>query len=809
MQLCCNLRKALLLVIILVHGTSLLSGQPPCNLIISGKVLDETGKPLPGATIWIKELHLGLVSTAEGTYSFTQLCPGTYSLEFKFLGFETQQRSVDLVKSEWVDIRLLTTNEILEEVVISDHREVVSKGNNFSTLSAKQLDEVKGRSLGETLQGVTGVTTIQTGPAIFKPVIHGVHSQRILILNNGIRQEGQQWGAEHAPEIDPFIATNLVVIKDAGAIKYGTDAIGGVVVVTPAELPADQPIGGDFHLIGNSNGRAGIVSGLLEGSILKSKGWGWRVQGTSKTSGDSHAADYNLSNTGFRELNYSASTGYHKENKGFEIFYSHFNTTIGILRGASTNSTEDLENAFEREPPQYTEDFTYAIDQPRQEVSHDLVKLNGHIRNGKNLFNLQYGFQYNNREEYDVRRGSLKEVPALGYKLFTQTLDFEWETTLRSGRSRSRGINGMWQDNNKIDGTQTIPFIPNFTNYSGGLFWIEKISTPRWDWDFGARYDYRYYEVAGFDFKNELYRSTLSFGNASAAAGATFKLNRTSSLTSNLGSTWRPPNVAELYSLGTHQSAAAIEYGLLLDETTNEVLDLNEVDFKLEQALKWVNTYRMESGPWQVELSGYLNYIYNYIYLKPRGVTQNTRGVFPYFRYSQTNASFLGADFMAHYTLTTALTVKTKISLLRAADETQEDYLIFIPSNRAEVSFRYQLDKVGSWKDFYVDLTGNYVARQNRAPRVVPIEDIIDAKEMGVDILAQDPRNFDFLPPPEAYFLLGANLGISKPIHNSLLHFRISIQNALNESYREYTNRMRYYADDLGRNVTIALKYSF
>ncbi|MFM9075334.1 MAG: TonB-dependent receptor, partial [Bacteroidota bacterium] len=69
------------------------------------------------------------------------------------------------------------------------------------------------------------------------PVIHGVHSQRILILNHGVRQEGQQWGAEHAPEIDPLIASDIQVIKDASAIRYGVDAIGGVVVVNPPALP--------------------------------------------------------------------------------------------------------------------------------------------------------------------------------------------------------------------------------------------------------------------------------------------------------------------------------------------------------------------------------------------------------------------------------------------------------------------------------------------------------------------------------------------------------------------------------------------
>jgi iron complex outermembrane receptor protein len=92
---------------------------------------------------------------------------------------------------------------------------------------------------------LAGVTTLQTGSSISKPVIHGLHSNRILIMNNGVRQEGQQWGSEHAPEIDPFIATRLSVVKGAAGVRYGSDAIGGVILVEPEELPFDKSLSGE------------------------------------------------------------------------------------------------------------------------------------------------------------------------------------------------------------------------------------------------------------------------------------------------------------------------------------------------------------------------------------------------------------------------------------------------------------------------------------------------------------------------------------------------------------------------------------
>ena len=673
MQHCCILKNLFILSVILFLHALVAVGQGNCKLTITGKVLDDSKNALPRATVFIKEHNIGKVTDLDGIYFFSELCEGDYVLEIKFLGYETQVVKLNLRKSERIETILNTEDRLLSEVVVSDHREPVGKASNYGALSGKALEEVRGKSLGESLQSITGVNTIQSGPAIFKPVIHGLHSQRILILNNGVRQEGQQWGAEHAPEIDPFMAANLVVVKDAGAIKYGTDALGGVVILTPAELPTDQQLGGQLHVIGSSNGRSGVVSGLLEGGIPNYKGWGWRLQGTAKKSGDLHTPNYNLSNTGFRELNYSASTGYHKGGTGFEVFYSHFNTTIGILKGSVVGSTEDLAIALEQEPPQNTQPFTYQINSPRQEVKHDLIKLTSHIRKGDNLFNVQYALQINNRQEFDLRRGSLTEVPALGYKLFTHTVDAEWEKTKSKSHIRSLGLNAMAQDNNKIDGTQTLPFIPNFNNYTAGLFWIEKIAKTNWDWEIGARYDLRYFKIVGFDFKNQLYRSEFNFHNVSATAAGTLKINPASSFTSSLGSAWRPPNVAELYSLGTHQSAAAIEYGLLLDEITNEVRSPDEVDFKAEQAIKWVNTYRVQKEKWSMEMTNYINYIFNYIYLKPRGVTENTRGIFPYFRYTQTDASFLGADLSFGYSVTKKLKLNSRISLLRAKDETNND----------------------------------------------------------------------------------------------------------------------------------------
>ncbi|HZB13278.1 MAG TPA: carboxypeptidase-like regulatory domain-containing protein, partial [Chryseolinea sp.] len=399
-----------------------------CNGAFTGRVLDRGNQPLIGAAIMLSNSQKGTITDASGNFHFDRLCKGVYSVKVQYLGYETLEFEITVDGAVSRILHLKEDIRQLQEVVVEDELQHIEHAHNLATLNAKQLAESAGKSLGESLKEIPGVNTIQTGPGIFKPVIHGVHSQRVLILNHGIRQEGQQWGAEHAPEIDPFIASDVSVIKDASSIKYGTDAIGGVIVVNPAPLPEGAGIGGSLNMIGQNNGRSGTVSGMIEGGLKNLEGWGWRVQGTAKRSGDFHTPSYSLTNTGIRELNFSASAGYHNQGFGFEVFFSHFNSELGILKGTSIGNQNDLEEAMERTIPLYTSSFSYTIGEPRQEVEHNLLKLSAHVKTKRGEIRLQYGFQNNQRKEFDLRIGDLSNTPELNLLLNTHTIEVEWET---------------------------------------------------------------------------------------------------------------------------------------------------------------------------------------------------------------------------------------------------------------------------------------------------------------------------------------------------------------------------------------------
>src|SRR5687768_4997920 len=296
----------LLTTAVFIH---IISFAQDCNGTFTGRVLDESDHPVIGATVLLAPTETGIVTDYSGNFRFNKICPGMYKVKVQYLGYETLEFEISIKGVVSKIIHLTEGVRELREIVIEDELVHTEHAHNIATLNAKQLAETAGKSLGQSLKELPGVNSIQTGPGIYKPVIHGVHSQRVLILNHGIRQEGQQWGAEHAPEIDPFIASDVVVIKDASSIKYGTDALGGVIVVNPAPLPEKAGLGGTFNTIFQSNGRSGTVSGMLEGGVKKVDGLGWRVQGTAKKTGDFHTPDYVLTNTGIRELDFSTAVG--------------------------------------------------------------------------------------------------------------------------------------------------------------------------------------------------------------------------------------------------------------------------------------------------------------------------------------------------------------------------------------------------------------------------------------------------------------------------------------------------------------------
>ncbi|MFM7858593.1 MAG: hypothetical protein ACKO96_43400, partial [Flammeovirgaceae bacterium] len=190
-------------------------------------------------------------------------------------------------------------------------------------------------------------------------------------------------------------------------------------------------------------------------------------------------------------------------------------------------------------------------------------------------------------------------------------------------------------------------------------------------------------------------------------------------------------------------------------------------------------------------------------------ITTTFRGAAPYFRYTQTNASFLGADFSAEWKPTAHLKISPKASVLAAGDQTNNDYLVFIPPNRYETTFRWESLEQMRIKSFFVEAKVLFTDRQHRAPRTITPRQFLEAFEQGVDLFANDKRNFDFMDAPAAYWLVNLSTGFSVRSQKVKYDFRLSADNLFNTTYRNYTNRLRYFANELGSNFSVLLKCTF
>ena len=786
------------------------SGQlqsAPCQYTLRGRVYTADGKALEGASIYITELERAVVSDAQGYYEINKLCEGNYTLLISFVGFQTITAQTEAGKSEiqHQDFVMQENTALLRQVEITDKREERFFNSQIEEkLSEREMSESRGKSIGEALKQITGVNTLNTGASIAKPMIHGLHSNRILILNNGVRLEGQQWGLDHAPEIDPFSAKELSVIKGAASVQYGADAIGGVVLVKPAPLPTQAGLQGELSSLAMSNGRQGALAAMLQNAH---GAWAWRLQGSYRRSGDLQAANYLLSNTGAQESALSAALGYRSQKHSLNLSYSYFGADLGILRSAHIGNLDDLERAMRLGRPAVIRDFSYDIENPRQAIGHHTAKLHGDYQwKSWAKLHYQYALQYNRRREFDIRRGGRSAIPALSMALFTNTWDVYLEHQRSPQWNGKIGLSGMWQVNNNTPDSDINPIVPNYDNLSQGLFVIQRYQQEKYELEIGARYEYRRMTIVTFDDNREIVRPSYNFHNLSANIGASYYISDKHTLRSNIGTAWRPPNVNELFSRGLHHGSGAIEQGLLYEQGSLNT----ERPFGTEQALKWTNSWEAKTERWEVELSTYYQYIQNFVYLVPFNVQLTLRGAFPVFTYLQTNAAFTGFDATASYQLHPRLRWQGKASVLYAEDVRRQDALINMPPYRFESMLTYELSaQEGSkWQDTYLSLKGSYVARQYRAPGVVPIASIREASLQEASEL-QAQGIYDFLAPPADYFLLHLYAGTKVQWNKQQLEIGMSVENLLNVAYRDYLNRFRYYADDLGRNVSLRLQYRF
>jgi len=793
---------------VIILFNCLVSYSQNCNSSFTGNVVDfHDGSPLEGSIIIVKEINEQILTDLNGFFSIPNLCNKSYIFKI----------SHPQCKSKEVKIRIFeNTNKIIRlEHHVEELNEIIIYGNSFNEkskslienkISSEILENYSGSTLGEVLSTLSGVSSLNTGNSVVKPVINGLHSSRVVIINNGVKMEDQEWGAEHSPNVDINSLGSITLIKGAGALQYSGNALGGIIIAEAPDFKFKDSLYGKSLLKLSTNGNgATSVSQLTK---TQTNGFYLSSQFTYKRFGDFEAPNYVLSNTGVEERNASFRIGLNRFKYGFELYYSIFKNEIGILRASHASSAGDQIRAINSDYPLIINDFSYKINAPKQNVVHQIFRIKGFNRiKGIGKLSLQYDFQQNIRLEYDIRRGKDKDKPSTDLELNTHSVMIDLDSKVSNSFNFKTGVIGRFQNNFPSPETGVRRIIPDYDKYDIGIYSIvDFIINNKLTFEAGGRLDYssmnvlKYYRTSFFrsrayqdlfpniiveELNNQILTNPkLIFNNFSTTFGSRFNIDDDQSLRLNYSIAKRMPNPSELFSEGLHHASARIEIG--------------DLRFNSEVGHKIALTFKLQNKNINLSINPYINSIKDFILIEPTQIQQTVRGNFQVWEYRQTNAQLYGLDVDASFIISKNIFLDNQFSFVRGRDVSRNEPLISIPSINLNNEIVYQNPKINNLR---LSLKSDYVFRQNKYPD--------NNFEVFVP-LSQTMEIVDISTPPKAYQLFKFNSSIdikTNKKYRVVLNFEIT--NLFNKSYRNYLNRLRYYSHDLGRSFTFGANYKF
>lgn len=788
-------------------ATCLLYAQD-CNLMLEGKIVSlNDNTPLEAAVVQVKETNQNVLSSKDGRFVIDQLCAGKLTLIFSHLNCEDQIEHIDLVSSTSINIVMNHHVELLDEVIINtDIPNEVAPTTQLIQLTEEEKERYSGDGLAKTIAQFSGVSTLSTGSGLVKPIIHGMFGSRVGIVYDQTVLENQQWGQDHAPNLDANAFDNIRVVKGAATLQYSGDNPGGLVVLESKAPSAIDDLFGKTILNATSNN-----NGLsLLSSLTKSydNGTYIKAQGTYKNYGDSRAPDYVLSNTALNENNLSLTVGKNDRQNEWKLFMSVFNNEVGILRSSHVGSVRDLYQSITSDTPRVIAAYSHEVNAPKQSNHHLTVNLQyTRTTAANNKWKFKYSWQKNNRKEFDNRRGEYKNIASIDLDLSTHNaqVDHEWTGT---NTSVSTGVFAQVQDNTSNPDTGVKRLIPDYIKFKTGSYLTAVMKPKRFTIGAGVRFEHynnevqKYYKLTRWNDQNyeqrlgkyvtrELYnqrliRRRMFFNTVSLQGGVLFDVSPTQQIGLNYSMSQRVPDMAELFSDGLHHSLANIEYGnpFLTKETNHK--------FVLDIAKK--------RDDFQLNISPYLNIGKNYIVIEPVGAELTVRGAFPVWEFRAVDATFKGVDIDLSYTPIKGILLKNNTSWIEAKEAISRDPLISIPPLSLQHSIVVSPSR---WESFSFEVNAKNVFRQNQYSN----------HDFELDIVKDGQyvtKTIDISTPPPAYHLVGANLKWGPyTFLSSKVNISLSIDNLFNSSYRKYLNRLRYYADEQGRNVLLQIKFSY
>jgi len=786
--------------------------------VLSGRVTDK-GAGVPGVTVYIPDLRLGVTTDSAGYYKFNNLPSGSYLVEVHSVGYRLVTRTLSISGPVTQDFVL--TDQFVEEspVVVtglSKATQIKRSPVPIVAVDHEQIATNLSTNIIDAIAKVPGVSALTTGPNVSKPFIRGLGYNRILTLYDGVRQEGQQWGDEHGIEVDQYGVDRVEVIKGPASLTYGSDALAGVVNLIPT------PAAPEGKIIGNVQAEYQTNNGLYGGSEMIAStrnGFEWMARLSHKQATNyQNKIDGRVFNTAYNETDANLSLGLHR---GWG--YSHLSLSLFDDLQEIPDGTRD--SATGKFMQQITEAGDYVIASDAALKSYSMTPLHQHVQHyrayltnnfvlGDGRLAVNLGYQRSVRREYSHPEIPYQEVAGLYLKLNTYSYDVKYYLPEFDGWSLALGVNGMYQDNNVTSGTEFV--IPSFHQFDVGPFALLKKTFGRLDIAGGARYDSRSFknfglysqpdpvtgfdkavsgaDTAGADFHFAPYSHT--FSGFTGSIGATYNFTERFAVKANVSRGFRAPNIAEIGANGVHPGTGIYQIG------SGDFKP--EFSFQQDLGLEYTSPYVGAS------VSVFNNQISNYIFNQRLAGAlggDSTIGGVPVYKFQQGKARLYGgeASLDIHFlrNLHFENTVSTVFGLNKGIDEKlktdSNKYLPFIPPVHGLSELRLDWEaRAHHLVNGFVKVQLAWYASQNRAY----LADNTESATSGY-----------------ALFNAGIGAGITNGKGRTICNIYVMGNNLFDVAYFDHMSRLKYFLygpndvnpahgiHNMGRNLALKVEF--
>ncbi|HEU4452980.1 MAG TPA: TonB-dependent receptor [Longimicrobium sp.] len=728
---------------------------------IIGVVRGEDGVPLPNARVSIAEINRTITTGGDGTFVIRALRPGTYHLDVTLLGY-APSHAVVVVPESGPDVRVEITLRVtalsIEGINVTaspTSADPLNITQSTTELSGKALERNVGTTVAQTLQSQPGMAVRYGGPATSTPVIRGLSGERVLVLQNGQRTgDLSSTSADHGLSIDPLAATRIEVVRGPASLLYGNNALGGVVNVISTAIPTTVPTHAEGYL--SAQGESVNPGGALSGEVIWGLGsnWALSVRGGGRYTDDVRVGDgETLGNTQYENTYGVGGIGYVGERMQGGVSVGAYRFDYGLPFAEEHDEEEGEGEAH----------------------GHEGVTIRGDRYDANGRLDLALGGTgfTNLRVDGTAQFYGHDEIESNGevgtrFSLNTQTANVTAKTAF-GAFSGAVGVSGLFKQYSP-EGEEALT--PAADSRNAGLFVYQELPlgggelAPRLQ--AGARYDlYRIASDGGEGFGEARSRD---FSNLSGSLGLSVPLSAGIAANVSVGSSFRAPTVEELFANGFHVAAGSFDIG---DE------DLaTETNRGIEAVL------RAQTGRVNAQLAGFYNRIDNYIFPQLAGDSvevedEEEGGTFrvPVARYVQRDAELRGLEGSVEAEVARRIVVGVMGDLVLGDFVGQDEHLPFMPAPRLGASVRWD---DGRWS---LGAEARHVFEQDR----------VYLNERAT----------------ESYELVNLNAGFSLIAGGRVHSITLRVDNLLDELYFDAASRVKDFAANPGRNVSLVYRLLF